>query len=304
MGIHLSDLVFDIQRGALHDGPGIRTVVFVKGCPLNCQWCHNPEARSFEAQLFWYADRCVHCGACVEACQYDVHILQDGIHSVDFNRCVLSAECVDVCQHDALKIIGAETSVLEILNEVLPDQAYYDNSGGGITLSGGEPMSHLEFILELLTQCKEHGVHTCIQTAGSVAQERFEKVLPLVDHFLFDYKLSDPDDHKRFTGVSNELILENLAYLYKNGATITLRCPIIPGVNDTQEHLLAIHELSLDYPDLVGIELLPYHDMGKSKAESIGLDIPFEELKTTPKEKSENWLNILRTLGTEKAVMG
>ncbi len=304
MSVTLSDLVFDIQRGALHDGPGIRTVVFLKGCPLNCQWCHNPEARSFEAQLFWYTDRCVHCGACAEACQYGVHIFENGIHNIKFERCVLSAECVDVCQHDALKIIGAETSILEILGEVLPDQAYYDNSGGGITLSGGEPMSHLEFIQELLTQCKEHGVHTCIQTAGSVAQERFEKVLPLVDHFLFDFKLSNPKNHKRYTGVSNELILENLRYLYKNGAIITLRCPIITGINDTQDHFLAIHELSLEYPNLAGIELLPYHDMGKSKAASIGLKIPFEELKTTTKEKSESWLNRLRILGTNKAVIG
>jgi pyruvate formate lyase activating enzyme len=304
MGISLSELIFDIQRGALHDGPGIRTVVFLKGCPLNCQWCHNPEARSFEAQLFWYADRCVHCGACADACQYDVHVFENGIHSVDFERCILSAECVEVCQREALKIIGTETSVLGVLHEVLSDQAYYDNSGGGITLSGGEPMSHPEFILELLTQCKQNGVHTCIQTAGSVARERFEKVLPMVDHFLFDYKLSNPEDHKRYTGVTNQLILENLDYLYHSEATITLRCPIIPGVNDTNEHFRAIHELSLKYPNLAGIELLPYHDMGKSKAQSIGLDIPFEELKTTPKEMTENWLSTLKRLGTAKATIG
>jgi pyruvate formate lyase activating enzyme len=304
MGTNLTELVFDIQRGAMHDGPGIRTVVFLKGCPLNCQWCHNPEARSFEAQLFWYSDRCVHCGACAEACQYGVHIFENGIHSLEFDRCVLSAECIQVCQHDALKIIGTETSILEILEEVLPDQAYYDKTGGGITLTGGEPMSHPEFVVELLRQCKQLGIHTCIETAGSVSRERFERVLPLVDHFLFDYKLSDPIDHKRYTGVTNELILENLDYLYHSGATITLRCPIIPGINDTSEHFQAIHALSITYPNLAGIELLPYHDMGKSKAQSVGLDIPLEHLKTTPKEVSEKWRTTLESLGTEKVVIG
>lgn len=304
MGVHLTALVFDIQRGALHDGPGIRTVVFLKGCPLNCQWCHNPEARSFESQLFWYSDRCVHCGACAGACQYDVHIYENGVHRVDFDRCILSAECIQVCQHDALKIIGAETSILEVLREVLSDQAYYDNSGGGITLSGGEPMSHPEFVVELLSQCKQLGVHTCIQTAGSVSRERYERVLPLVDHFLFDFKLSNPKDHKRFTGVTNELILDNLDYLYHSGATITLRCPIIPGINDTNEHFTAIHELSLAYPNLAGIELLPYHDMGKSKAKSIGLEVPFQEVKTTPKDVADRWLNTLKGLGTERVALG
>ena len=174
----------------------------------------------------------------------------------------------------------------------------------GITLSGGEPMSHIDFIIELLQQCKSLGIHTCLDTSGSVAKERFEKVLPYVDHFLFDYKITDPEDHKRYTGVTNDLILENLDFLYQSGASITLRCPIIPGINDNSDHFLAISELSKTYPQLHGIEILPYHDMGKNKSKSVGLDIPFDSLKTTPKEVSQEWLNLLKSMGTERVTIG
>ena len=189
--------VFDIQRGAMHDGPGLRTAVFLKGCHPNCAWCHNPEARAFERQLFFYHDKCVQCGLCVNACDYGVHRIEEEVHHIAFEQCALSGRCIEVCPHRALKIVGNDTAVEDVLSEVLADRHFYELSGGGITVTGGEPMAQFNFTRELLARCKEAGIHTCLETAGCVAARRFEEILPLVDLFLYDYKLADSAAHER-----------------------------------------------------------------------------------------------------------
>ncbi len=297
-------IVFDIQRASLYDGPGIRTTIFLKGCPLDCLWCHNPEAISTKRQLFFYFDKCILCGDCERVCDDDVHHLIDGKHIIDYDKCTFCGKCVEACNSNALKVIGAEMSVDDVMHEILADVDFYTNSGGGMTLSGGEPLIQSSFSIELLKRCRENGVNTCVETSGFIAAEQFKKVLPLVDIFLFDYKLTDLDQHIKYTGVPNGRILENLDLAYKHGTPIILRCIIVPGINDTDVHFKGICDLNEKYPDLQGIEILPYHTMGNSKRTSIGIDETLTHLNTVPPETAEKWIAQLKKMGCEKAKIG
>jgi glycyl-radical enzyme activating protein len=297
-------IVFDIQRASLHDGPGIRTTIFLKGCPLDCLWCHNPEAISTKRQLFFYFDKCTLCGDCERVCEDDVHHLIDGKHIIDYDKCTFCGKCVEACNSHALKIIGAEMSVDDVMLEIMADVDFYTNSGGGMTLSGGEPLIQSSFSIELLKRCRENGVNTCVETSGFIAAEQFKKVLPLVDIFLFDYKLTGSDQHIKYTGVPNERILENLDLAYKHGTPIILRCIIVPGINDTVVHFKGICDLNEKYPDLKGIEILPYHTMGNSKRTSIGIDETLTHLNTVPPETASQWIEKLKEMGCNKAKIG
>ena len=296
--------IFDIHRASLHDGPGIRTTVFLKGCPLQCQWCHNPEALSVDNQLFFYFDKCAYCADCVAVCPQSVHIVADGVHTINYDACQLCGKCVETCNYDALKIMGKEMTVSEVIAEVQKDAAFYQNSGGGITLSGGEPLFQFSFSKELLKQCKSLKINTCVETSGFVSPFKFKQLLPYIDVLLFDYKITDNQEHEIYTGVPNHVILENLQAAYRYGTAIYLRCPIVPGVNDTDWHFNAIAELSEKYHKLCGIELLPYHDMGNNKRISIGKSETFTELKTVTPEVSQQWIAKLRELGCKKAIIG
>lgn len=297
-------VIFDIQRSSLHDGPGIRTTVFLKGCPLECAWCHNPEAVSPSPQLFFFAERCRLCGACARVCPNGVHRIADGVHAIDYARCELCGACVEACTTRSLKIVGTKKSVDEIMAVVMADLDFYRNSGGGITLSGGEPLIQFSFALELLRRSRALSVHTCVETSGYVSSARFAEALPYIDLLLFDYKATNDEEHRRHTGVSRRLILDNLGLAYRAGVSITLRCPIIPGVNDNDEHFIGIRFLDTCYPLLRGIELLPYHAMGNSKRPAIGAPVTFPDLGTTPPEVAESWLRRLRELGCAKATLG
>ncbi|HHT73020.1 MAG TPA: glycyl-radical enzyme activating protein [Firmicutes bacterium] len=253
-------MIFDIQRASFHDGPGIRTTVFLKGCPLRCQWCHNPESWSFEQEVFY--------------------------------------------NHDGTtQVVGKHYTVDEVMAEVVADRAYYESSGGGVTLSGGEPMAQFPFSLALLKECKAQGIHTCMETCGHAPTDRYKAILPHVDLFLFDYKATGPD-HKRYTGVGQELILANLEVLYEAGAEIILRCPLIPGINDSQEHFQAIAQLEKKYPRLRGIEIMVYHNLGNDKAKRLRRDPALPGLPNPSKETSQAWLDALRELGCEKVKIG
>jgi len=263
----LKGLVFDIQRYSIHDGPGIRTVIFLKGCPLRCQWCSNPESQSGAIELEFRSALCEHCGQCIPACPEnaihpDPFITPD--EKIDYLRCDLCGECARVCPTGALHLIGQEYAAEEILEQVLKDVAFYRRSGGGVTLSGGEPFFQSEFSLELLRLCYERGIHTAVETTGQVNWTVLANSLPFTDLFLFDLKHLDAQVHKQFTGVSNATILDNLNRLAEAGAHIIIRIPLIPGVNLDDEHLRAVGELASRLA-INEIHLMPFHQFGRDK---------------------------------------
>ena len=250
--------IFDIQRSSFVDGPGIRTTVFFKGCNLHCAWCHNPESQSGVPQLMVYADKCVGCGKCLEKCPHDL------------KSCDLCGRCELYCPAEARRVCGKSYTVDELLPELLADKLFYDTSGGGVTFSGGECMLQLDFLCEILQKCRENGIQTAVDTAGHVPFSHFERILPFTDLFLYDVKSMDAQTHKRYTGVDNALILENLAKLLERGARVWIRVPVVAGINDKEEEMRAMAAFFEQHGMPEKIELLPYHAMGESKARAIG----------------------------------
>lgn len=297
-------IIFDIQRASFHDGPGIRTAVFLKGCPLSCVWCHNPEAQTDSRQLFFSYDKCTFCSTCASVCVENVHSVVNGTHNIDYDKCTLCGKCVDECNFKALKIVGRYMSVDEVMLEVMPDFDFYTNSGGGITLSGGEPLMQFTFAMELLERCKKMDINTCVETSGYILSTLFKQVISYTDILLYDYKITGSEEHEKYTGVTNNLVLENLDLAYNTGIQIILRCPIIPGINDNERHLRGIRDLDKKYPLLKGIELLPYHSMGNSKRTSIGIEKTLPDLKTVTTKTTDKWLKQMKSLGCEKARIG
>ncbi|MEE9431617.1 MAG: glycyl-radical enzyme activating protein [Melioribacteraceae bacterium] len=297
-------ILFELFRFSVNDGPGIRTTVFLKGCPLNCLWCHNPESIPFQPQLSFNNDACINCLKCVDACKSNTHLIEDNKHKVNFSNCILAGDCISVCDSKALSIIGENKSVQEIIEVVKQDKDYFKNSGGGLTISGGEPMSQFNFIYELLKEAKANGIETCLDTSGYAPQDKFEKILPLVDLFLYDYKATTESFHKKLVSVSSELILNNLEFLYSKGARIILRCPMIPGVNDNDVHFKAIAEIADKYPILEKLELMPYHKMGNEKGLRIGIKPEIDYLENTDERTKEKWIDNLKSFGCNKVVIG
>ncbi|WP_291636862.1 glycyl-radical enzyme activating protein [Clostridium sp.] len=265
--------IFDIQRYSVYDGPGIRTTVFLKGCPLNCIWCHNPESQNIRPQLSFKEEKCIYCEACSSICANNVHTeisVIDKHHVLNFALCTGCGLCIKNCPKNALEIIGKKTTEKEVFNEVEKDIKYYQASGGGVTISGGEPFYQMAFLIELLKEAKKRNISACIETCGYTDTKNFTKVLNYTESFLFDFKHYDSFQHQKYCGVGNELIIKNLKYLSSTGkAKIHLRCPIIPGINDCMEHFNVIAELS-QLSGVIDTEIMPYHDLGKSKAKSIG----------------------------------
>jgi glycyl-radical enzyme activating protein len=300
----LTGMVFDIQRSSLHDGPGIRTAVFLKGCPLSCIWCHNPESRSRKKEISFRPETCAACGECVVTCKHSAHQIVDGIHIFNRTLCDQCGDCVETCLYEALKLAGREMSVDEVMTVVRRDKPFYEQSGGGLTITGGEPMLQPEFTRELLQAAKVEGLHTCLDTCGWASKQAYEQVLPFVDLFLYDIKATKPETHKRLTGVSNELILTNLDHIMQQGARVRLRCPLVPGINDTPDHLAGIAALSKRYPDLEGIDLMAYHNVGNAKYDRYGIENPLPDLKTAEEFVKQIWVEDMHRLGCEKAMLG
>ena len=282
--------VFNIQRFSVNDGPGIRTTVFMKGCPLNCLWCHNPESKSASAEIFFSPQKCLGCRACETACPHGGHLFDENIHTYLRESCDACGSCSKACVTGALETVGEKKTVGEVLSEVLRDQIFYSTSGGGMTLSGGEPTYQFDFALALLRAAKEEGLHTCIETCGAVGRERLCELVPFVDIFLFDCKETDPARHKEYTGVSNEKILENLRYIDSLGAKTILRCPIIPSLNDREDHFEKIAEIANSLENIIEINIEPYHPLGSRKSEMLGKEYPLSHL-TFPEEKTvQEWI--------------
>ena len=276
--------IFEIKRFAVHDGDGIRTTVFVKGCPLKCVWCHNPEGIGFGAQLSYAEHKCIGCGACAEVCLEGVHYFEKGIHRVDRKKCRACGKCAEACFSQALKLYGTEMSVEELVPILLEDKDFYDNSNGGVTLSGGECLMQADFCAELLKKLKENGIHTAVDTCGFVSRKSIDKVMPYTDIFLYDIKAFDEEVHKRCTGHSNALILDNLKYIDGCGKAIEVRIPFVPEYNSDQMEKIA--KFLSELKNITKVRVLPYHNYAGSKYAALDMENTLPE-KTPEKAEVE-----------------
>lgn len=277
MLLALMGVVFDIQHYAIHDGPGIRTIVFMKGCPLDCPWCHNPESKSFKSEFMWWPDKCIGCKACVQSCIKNAIVLNPNL-IIDEEKCIKCGSCVTACYSEALELVGKNMTVEEVMDEIKKDIVFYEESGGGVTFSGGEPFSQPDFLYDLLMACKNEKIHTAIETCGFTDSENILKIRDFVDLFLYDIKILDSDLHEKFTGVKNELIFKNLNLL--KGKNVIIRIPLIPHINDDINQVQLLGEF-LSFNGFNEIHILPYHKVGSEKLKRLNTSkTPFYFVET------------------------
>ena len=280
-----SAVVFNVQHFTIHDGPGIRTELFLKGCPLRCRWCSNPEGLSARIQPGVYRKKCLGakaCGLCEKACPESgkdggsgpLTFYRGRLDSIDYGRCAGCMACSEACPSEAVKAWGREMTVEGAMGEIIRDRGYYERSGGGVTVSGGEPLLQADFVAELFAACREEGIHTCCESCLNISREQIDKVFPLTDLWIADLKMMDCEKHRENTGAGNERILENLRYLASEGADLILRIPVIPGVNDTQENMEQTADFILN--EMGGrirtLQLLSFMRLGQEKYESLGME--------------------------------
>jgi pyruvate formate lyase activating enzyme len=266
----LTGLIFDIKRFSIHDGPGIRTTVFFKGCPLSCQWCHNPESQAADVERIFRSNRCVRCGACLVACAAGAISPNGQSFRIDEKKCTLCGACAEACYAEAREMVGRQMTVPDLMREIQRDVVFYDQSGGGLTISGGEPLMQPQFLVALLRAAKEAEIHTALDTCGFAPWKTLEATRGYIDLFLYDLKPMDDRRHRKATGVSNRVILDNVQRLSELGHDIILRVPLIPGLTDSEENLRRLAAFAGGLPHLVGVDLLPYHGTAADKYRRLG----------------------------------
>lgn len=271
--------IFEIERYAVNDGPGIRTLVFLKGCPLKCRWCSNPESQNLHPELVFWPKKCIGCLACLDACpEGALSGTEEGI-VIDRSLCTGCGSCTAVCNTEALDLFGRKVTVEEVMQEILKDEHYYRKSGGGVTFSGGEPYMQHPFLLSLLLEAKNRGLHTAVETCGAVPWRVIEPSLPFVDLFLFDFKQMDPAEHRRVTDKENSRILENCVSIIREGKELRPRFPLIPGINDSEENLDSLVSFLEKHLPACRIDLLPYHTLGKTKYQRLDVNYGMADTK-------------------------
>lgn len=288
--------IFDIKKYAINDGPGIRTTVFFQGCPLSCWWCHNPESQSHQPALMYRANRCILCGECAAVCpQNGIQI--NGSAMTDRSKCDTCGACTETCFHGAREISGKEMSIADVMKGIERDIPFYDQSGGGVTFSGGEPLMQRPLLLELLRACQRQEIHTAVDTSGYTRWEALDSIRNYVDLFLYDMKLMDDERHIKYTGVSNKLILSNLHRLAQSGAQVFVRIPLIPGINGDEENLRQSADYVAELPNITGIELTGYHEIAAAKYEALGMPYQLNGTKPPTPEHMQQAGSILEEYG-------
>ncbi len=298
-----SGTIFDIRRFSVHDGPGLRTTVFFKGCPLRCYWCHNPESQHRRRESLYWPERCLGCQSCVAACPQGAIRWEHDRPVLDETKCMLSGECVKVCYAEARQIAGRTMTVAEVMSEIERDVSFYDSSGGGVTFSGGEPLLQAGFLKALLEACRSSEIHTALDTSGFATWATLERIHSLVDLFLYDVKLMDPVRHRKYTLVFNHRILDNLRRLASLGRPVILRMPIIPGINDDPENLRLTGALASEL-GLRRIDLLPYHAAATGKYERLHRAYRLPRLQTPPDERMAEIARVMEGFGLQVHVGG
>lgn len=298
--------ITNIQKYSIHDGDGIRTTVFFKGCPLNCQWCHNPETQAFQKQLLIDLEKCTGCGACVVSCPNNAIEMMEGRMVTDQEKCIVCGECTTFCLSNIREITGKEYTVRELVKELMKDEMFYEESGGGVTLSGGEVLCmDMDFIESLVKTLYRKGVTVTIDTCGFAPYDNFKRLLPYIDTFLYDIKMVDQDKHKKYTGVENALILSNLEHLSEDGGRIYIRIPVIKGVNADEQSMQEIVDWLKEHKIHVEqVNLLPYHNTGSNKYRRLGTTYKGITFETPTKEEMEYFIEIFRVGGYHNTKIG
>jgi pyruvate formate lyase activating enzyme len=305
------DLVFHIQRFSIHDGPGIRTTIFLKGCALGCFWCHNPEGRHPFLELQYFPSRCIACGECVRVCPSSAHEIADGVHQFLRDRCTTHGACVDVCCSGALEMNGRIMTADDVMREILQDRAFYLSSGGGVTLSGGEPGLNARFSSEILRRSKEEGLHTAVETCGYCSPEALRTLIPLTDLFMMDLKLMTAEKHAEATGNTNERILANARMLAMTDKPLIFRTPVVPTVNDGGAEFAGIVGFVRDLMALrsahgntatISYELLAFHKLGSDKYASLGMEYKASHIEPPTKEQMNTLLGIAGNAGIDARI--
>ena len=297
-------IIFDIKKYSIHDGPGIRTTVFFKGCSLRCWWCHNPEGLSIKGELILREEKCIGCHECMKVCPHDAISVSENGLVTSREQCKSCGTCAAVCPTRAREMVGREMTVDEVMDEIEKDVIFYDESGGGASFSGGEPMMQPEFLGALLDACREREIHTAVDTIGYAATGKVLEIAEKTDLFLYDLKHMDPEKHFLYTGVSNELILKNLSVLAGNGARLNVRIPLIPGVNDDDENISRTATFISSLPGVRKVNILPYHGAGREKYGRLGLCYRLPDQKALSIDRTEEIAKNLSAHGLEVKIGG